>query len=77
MNKQREVIILNRQGAKQQRPESLTPSVNSLPKSETPPGIQVNSGYINHTEYKTHSKKDAPQIAYKLSISGTLGDTGV
>ena len=38
INKQREIIALNKQGTQQQRPESST---------VTPPGIQVNTRYIN------------------------------
>ena len=41
MNKQRELITLMRQGTQRQRPESPT---------VTPPGIRVNTGYINSTK---------------------------
>ena len=40
-NKRRELTALNRQGTQQQRPESLT---------VTPPGMRMNTGYINATK---------------------------
>ena len=49
MNQQRGLTALNRQGTQQQRPE--WPMV-------TPPGMTVNTGYINSTK-GTVSKKDA------------------
>ena len=49
IKKQREIIALDRQGT-QQRPDS--------PRG-TPPGMQVNTGYMKSTK-GTSSKKDAP-----------------
>ena len=67
VNKQREKIALDRQGTQKQKPESPTVS---------PPGVRVNTRYINSTK-GTSLKKDAPSGIYTPSISGTLGDTGV
>ena len=41
IKKQREIIALDRQGTQQQRPESST---------VTPPGVRVNTRYINSTK---------------------------
>ena len=49
-NKRRELTALNRQGTQQQRPESLT---------VTPPGMRMNTGYINPT--KSTPSKVYPQ----------------
>ena len=53
-NQQREITALNRQETQQRRPESLT---------VTPPGMRVNTTYINSTK-GTSSKKDAPSDIY-------------
>ena len=50
INKQREITALDRQGTQQQRPESPT---------VTPPGVRVNTRYINFTK-GTSSTRDAP-----------------
>ena len=63
---QREIIALNRHGTQQQRPES--PMV-------TPPGMRVNTRYINSK--KGASSKRMPPVANISSISGTLCNTGV
>ena len=47
INKQMEIIALNRQGTQQERPES--PSVS-------PPGMRVNTRYINPTKGTSSEK---------------------
>ena len=61
INKQREIIALDRQGTQRQRPESPT---------ATPPGMRVNTRYINPTK-GTSSKKDAPSGMYTLHFKHT------
>ena len=71
-NQEREIIALDRQGTQQQRPKS--PMV-------TPPGMRVNTRYINSA--KGTSQKMMPSVAYIYiyiyisSIPSTLGDTDV
>ena len=61
INIQRELIALDRQGTQQQRFESTT---------ITPPGVRVNTRYINSTK-GTSSKKDAPSGMYTLHFRPT------
>ena len=61
INKQRGITALDRQGTQQQRPESPT---------VTPPGVRVNTRYINSTK-GTSSKKDAPSGIYTLHFRHT------
>ena len=61
INKQREMIALDRQGTQQQRPES--PRV-------TPPGVRVNTWYVNSTK-GTCSQKDAPSGMHTLHFRHT------
>ena len=61
LNQQREIIALDRQGTQQQRPESPTVA---------PPGMRVNTRYINSTK-GTSSKKDAPSGIYTLHFRHT------
>ena len=53
-DKRREITALDRQGTQPQRPESPT---------VTPPGVRVNTRYINSTK-GTSSKKEAPSGVY-------------
>ena len=61
INKQREIIALDRKGTQQQRDKSPT---------ATPPGVRVNTRYINFTKGTT-STKDAPNGMYTLHFRHT------
>ena len=61
LNKQRGIIALDRQGTQQQRLES--PRV-------TPPGVRVNTRYLNSTK-DTSPKKDVPSGIYTLHFRHT------
>ena len=64
INKQREIIALDRQGTQQQRPESPTSS---------PSGVRVNMNYTNSTK-GTSSKKEGNMGLYvHRNHSGLLG----
>ena len=58
IHKQRELIALHRQGTRQQRPQ--WPTV-------TPPGMRVNTEYINSTKGKS-SEKDGPSGMWHINL---------